>query len=267
MTYRRGIRGRPVDAILDLDLHADPGEVIGVLGPNGSGKTTLLEVLCGALAPSAGSAAILGQPAGCRSLAQRVGYQPEGPLPFPLLSAGEFLEYLGILLELPRARAKARATTLLDRLALAHAGKRPLGTFSAGMARRLAIAGALLSQPRVVLLDEPTAGIDPEGSLTILELIAEAVGDGGTVIMASHRLDEVEQACDRVYLLDRGRCQSEGKLDELLETEDRELIVRGLDADAVEHLEAQVRAAGGEVVRAGHARRNLFALFRSFSRK
>lgn len=257
------MRTPEVRALENLDLEARGGEVIGVLGPNGSGKTTLLEVLGGSLAPTAGTARVLGRAPGERQLVTAVGYQPEGPLPFPGLRAGELLAYLGDLMRLPRADAQRSAETWLERLGLGDANQRPIGTFSTGMAKRLAIAAALLSDPDVLLLDEPTAGIDPDGSLTVLQALEEKARDGATVIMTSHNLQEVEQICDRVYVLDHGRCRAQGSLDELLGTGDRTLVVRGLDDDGLQRVRDLVADAGGELLRVGRERQHLYALFRS----
>ena len=263
VTYRRRLRSPEVHALDSLDLEARRGEVIGVLGPNGSGKTTLLEVLAGSLAPTSGTVRILSRGPTDRALVPLVGYQPEGPLPFPTLSAPEFLAYLGALMRLPRDRARRSAEEWLRRLDLVRTGRRPIGTFSTGMGRRLALAAALLADPEVLLLDEPTSGIDPSGSLAVLEVLEEKARRGGTVIMTSHHLQEIEQICDRVYLLESGRCRAHGSLDELLGTGDRNLVVRGLDDEGVESVRRAVAAAGGELLRTESARRHLFALFRS----
>lgn len=263
VTYRRRLRSPAVCALDHLDLEAGRGEIVGVLGPNGSGKTSLLQVLSGSLAPTAGSARILGLGPADRQLVPRVGYQPEGPLPFPMLSAWELLGYLGDMMRLPTAETRQRTETWLERFGLQSAAHRPIGTYSTGMARRLAVAAALLSDPEVLLLDEPTSGIDPDGSLTVLEVLQERARSGGTVVMTSHHLQEVERTCRRVYLLEAGRCRAHGDLDELLGTGDRTLVLRGLDDEGLEAVRRSVAEHGGEVVEAGKQRQHLFALFRS----
>src|SRR6185369_1339138 len=142
----------------------------------------LLEVLSGSLAPSAGTVRVLGRFPGDRALVTAVGYQPAGPLPFPMLSATAFLEYFGALLELPRPVMRERVARWLERLDLQNTGKRPIKTFSSGMTRRLAVAAALLAEPRVLLLDEPTAGLDPRGTQAVLEIVRERQSRGDTVI-------------------------------------------------------------------------------------
>ena len=164
---------RPVHALHPLDLAVDRGRIVGVLGPNGSGKTTLLRALAGLQPISGGTARILDLPPGHPELRRRFAFQPEGALPFGVLSAPEFLAWVGARLGLPNADADERAARWLARLDLEHAGRRWLRTFSTGMQKRLALAAALLGDPEVLLLDEPTAGLDPAGSATVIEILRE----------------------------------------------------------------------------------------------
>ncbi len=262
MTYRSRLRSPAVHAVRDLSLAARPGEIVGILGPNGSGKTTLLDVIAGSLAPTAGRVRVLGLPPSDRGLVRRVGYQPEGPLPFPALSGTEFLRYLGALMGLDNATTRARTGELLERFDLLGAQRRGIGTYSTGMSRRLALAAALLAEPEVLLLDEPTSGIDPTGSLRVLDVVREVAARGGTVVMASHHLQEVEQVCDSVFVLEGGTCRAHGSLDELLGTSHRTLVVRGLDDASVGKVRPSIEGAGGELVSVGRDRQHLFALFR-----
>ncbi len=266
VTFRQFLRRSRVEALRDLELEVRPGEVVGVLGPNGSGKSSLLRVLAGTLRPTSGRVEVLGRAPTDRALVQRVGYQPEGPLPFPGLSAPELLALCSSLMELEPGAARARAAALLDRLDLRRAGRRPLGKFSTGMARRLALATALLAEPEVLLLDEPTAGLDPEGSLVVREIVQQATARGAAVLMASHDLQEVEQLCTRVCVLSDGRRCADGRLDDLLGTGARTFVVRGLDDDGVDRARAAIERVGGEVVRVGADREHVYALFRRLHR-
>lgn len=263
-----GGRGRrnAVHALQPLDLDLPAGRIVGVLGPNGSGKTTLLRVLAGVQPPTAGSATVLGERAHAPGLRCRVAFQPEGPLPLGTLSAGDFLAWVGAELGLANAESDARAHALLRRLDLAHTGRRWLRTFSTGMQKRLALAAALLADPEVLLLDEPTAGLDPFGSALVMQILRERAAAGALVLMASHQLLEVEEICDEVIVLQDGVLRARGTLGELLATDAHALVVRGLDQQALAGLAEAARARGGEVLRIERPRDHLFALFRRFAR-
>lgn len=255
-----------VDALLPLDLEVEPGRIVGVLGPNGSGKTTLLRVLAGLQKPSKGQALVLGEAPDAKSLSQRVAFQSEGGLPLTMLSAPEYLAFLGAELGLNNAESDRRAALLLERLELKHAARRHIRTFSAGMCKRLALAGALLAEPELLLLDEPTAGLDPFGTATVMEILRERAASGTAILMASHHLLEVEEICDEVLLLHNGRVHARGTLQDLLATDEQALVVRGLDTDAIQQLAAEVPKKGGELVRIERPRDHLFALFRRLGR-
>ncbi|MHC5064138.1 MAG: ABC transporter ATP-binding protein [Planctomycetota bacterium] len=262
LRYRGGWRRPPVDALAGVDLQLRKGEILGILGPNGSGKTTLLEILSGGLRKTSGRARVLDREAGDRALISRLGYQPEGPLPFPQLKPGEFLAYLGSLMGLSRPACKSRGEELLDRLGMASFVKRQQGKFSTGMQRRLALAAALLPEPELLLLDEPTSGLDPEASLLVMELLEEFRSSGGSILMASHHLQEVERVCDRVCVLVEGRKRAEGSLDALLGTDELLLAVTGLDAAGQDSVVKEVARAGGESQGWRRGRRHLFAFLR-----
>lgn len=257
-------RGRKpeVEALQSMDFSIEAGRIVGVLGPNGSGKTTLLRVLAGLQRPSAGSVAVLGAPPTDASLRTRVAFQPEGPLPIGVLSAPEFLAWTGAQLGLPNGESDARARRWLEQLDLLHAQRRWIRTFSTGMQRRLGLAAALLGAPEVLLLDEPTAGLDPFGSEKVMTILREHAAAGGTVVMASHHLQEVEEICDEVFVLQRGALRARGALAELLGTGADALVVRGLDGTRLQGLADHARGLGGEVVGVERPRRHLFELYR-----
>jgi ABC-2 type transport system ATP-binding protein len=255
-----------VAALQPLDLELLPGHVLGVLGPNGSGKTTLLRVLAGLQEPTSGEVRVLGRAPTHRELVRRVAYQSEGPLPLAALSAPEYMAFVGAELGLPDAASDERAAALLERLDLTHARRRRIQTFSTGMCKRLALAAALLADPDVLLLDEPTAGLDPFGTATVMDILRERADAGAAVLMASHHLLEVEESCDEVLVLHNGAVHARGPLADLLATDEQALVVRGLDDAAMRALQEQARARGGEVVRVEPTRDHLFALFRRLGR-
>jgi ABC-type multidrug transport system ATPase subunit len=258
---RRGF-SPAVTALDGVDLTLDRGRILGLLGPNGSGKSTLLAVLAGVGRQTNGSVTVLGATPG-PGQARRIGHQPEGPLPFPHLSAAEFLDLYGHLVGMPRRERRVSAERWLHRLGLADAADRACRTFSTGMSKRLALCAALLPDPELLLLDEPTSGIDPEGSLLLLDLLRELREAGRSILLASHHLDEVEQVCDAVVLLDRGRIVAHGTIDELLAGDGYALTVRGVDADGAERIRARIAADGTEVDAPRRVRRHLHEWFRA----
>ena len=262
VTFPGRFRRPPVHALHELSLEIESGSILGILGPNGSGKTTLLRVLAGLQRPTSGVANLLGEPAQAPALRTRVSYQPEGGLPLGVLSGREFLQWHGARLDLPAQEADRRADQLLERFELRHAQDRRLRTYSTGMQKRLALAAALLSEPEILLLDEPTSGLDPLGSALVVEILRERVAAGGTVVLASHHLQEVEQICSQVLVLHDGHCRARGTLDELLGTELRSLVVRGLDEAELAQLAEAIGRQGGEVLRSEPMREHLFALYR-----
>jgi ABC-type multidrug transport system ATPase subunit len=260
--FRGWFRRPDVEALVALDLAVETGSILGVLGPNGSGKTTLLRVLAGLQRPTAGAANVLGLPPTDPALRQRLAFQPEGPLPLGVLTAREFLQWYGCQLSLPDAVADRRAADWLARFDLQAAAGRPVRTFSTGMQKRLALAAALLGEPEVLLLDEPTAGLDPLGSAVVIEVLREQAGRGTAVVMASHHLQEVEQICGAVMVLQDGRCRARGTLDEVLGTGEIALVLRGVGTAQLPAIVDAVRGVGGELVRCERAREHLNVLFR-----
>jgi len=261
-------RGRrpALQALQPLDLDVKRGQVLGVLGPNGSGKTTLLRVLAGLQPPTSGEVHVLGEAPTARALTSRVAYQSEGPLPLTTLSAPEYLAFMGAEIGLANEVCDQRAAGLLARLELEHARRRRISTFSTGMSKRLALAAALLAEPDVLLLDEPTAGLDPFGSATVMELLRERADAGAAILMASHQLLEVEESCEEVLVLHNGTVHKRGPLQDLLAKDEHALIASGLDDDALAELRDQAEARGASGVRIERPRDHLFALFRKLGR-
>ena len=260
--FRGAFSGTPVAALDRVDLEVHAGEIVALLGRNGSGKSTLLRVLAGVIDPHAGSARVLGLAPTHRELALRAGWQPDDAPPLLHLRARELAVWFGTLRGMTRSAARERAAHWLDRCGLGAVGNRRARTFSAGMQRRLALCLAFMTEPEVLLLDEPTATLDPEGSQLVLETLTEHAARGGAVLLASHHLQEVEQICCRAYVLAHGRVRIHGSLDEVLGTGEVSCVVKGLDARGHAALAAAVTSHGGTVVRTEPAREHLFALFR-----
>ena len=201
-----------VKALDALSLQIPKGGVYGILGPNGAGKSTLFRIVLGLVRPTTGEARLLGAAAGDIKALRRIGAVIETPRFLPWLTARDTLKVLA----LESGEGKPDIDGWLDRVGLTEAADRTVHGFSVGMKQRLALAAALLSRPEVLILDEPTSGMDPAGILEIRALIRElADRDGVTVILASHQLDEVQRVCDRVAFLDRGRLVREGSVSDL----------------------------------------------------
>lgn len=184
--FRRGFLLRPRVVLAGIELTLAPGEALGLVGPNGSGKSTLLSLAAGLIDPSSGRVEVFGHPAGSRAARQQVGYLADGfPFP-PELGPREVLELFGALQGLARRARRARAEAWLARVGLAHEAKTPLGAFSLGMKRRFALAQAAQHAPGLLLLDEPTAGLDAEGHVVLAELLAEARARGAALLLATH---------------------------------------------------------------------------------
>ena len=259
----RSFGARPVPALDSVTFAAEAGQILGILGPNGSGKSTLFAVLAGSLLPTSGQARVLGCDPTHAGLLARVGFQPEGPLPFRDATPRAFLRRFVDLFGLAAKPGRKRADDLLDRLGLGPvAQSRAVRRLSTGMARRLALAAALLPEPEVLLLDEPTAGLDPDGSLLVMDILRAHAKSGGTVLLASHHLLEIEDLCERVLLLDAGKVMASGTLEELLGTGETRLTVAGLPPEGIAHLQRTVVDAGGRVIACEPRREHLFAWFR-----
>ena len=211
--YRRLRHGRTL-AVAGLDLSVPEGGVFGFLGPNGAGKTTTIRCLLGLIRPTAGNARLLGaaNPAELAKVLPRVGSIVEVPAQFPAFSARKNLTLLGKL----NGVGRKSVDQVLERVGLAERAGDPVRTYSLGMKQRLGIAASLLKDPEVLILDEPANGLDPAGIKEVRELLRELAAGGRTVFLSSHLLTEVEQVCDRVAILNRGRTVAVGPVEEVL---------------------------------------------------
>lgn len=203
-------------AVDGLSFAVGLGEVFGFLGRNGAGKTTTLKCALDLVKPTAGEVRIFGLPASDPAARRRVGYLPEFPVRYPYMTPRAFLVFAGRLFGLKREQASQRAAELLARVELTDAADRKMAGFSKGMLQRVGLAQALVNDPDLLLLDEPTAGLDPLGHHLVKDIIREMAAKGKTVVVSSHILAEIEQQCNRVAIIDRGRLVAEGDLQTLL---------------------------------------------------
>src|SRR5213596_3122331 len=199
-------------AVKDLNLRIEPGEVYGLLGPNGSGKSTTLKIILGLVSPTRGRTEIFGHDSRLVESREAVGFLPENPYFYKYLTGEETLRFFGRLCGLSGARLKKRIDELLDLVGLTNARDRRLGTYSKGMLQRIGLAQALIQEPKLIVLDEPTAGVDPTGSRQIRDLILRFKERGITVLLCSHLLSQVQEICDRIGIMHRGELVREGAL-------------------------------------------------------
>ncbi len=191
-------------AVKSLTLQVEQGEVFGFLGPNGAGKTTSIKMLLGLVAPTSGGGSLLGKPLGDRSTLAKVGFLPEHFRFQEWLTANEFLELHGELLDMSRRDLNQRRDELLERVGLTDFRHKQLRTFSKGMLQRIGLAQALMNRPALVFLDEPTSGLDPVGRRLVRDIIHELRADGTSVFLNSHLLSEIEVTCNRVAFIRHG---------------------------------------------------------------
>jgi len=251
-----------VKALDGLSLQAPRGGVFGILGPNGAGKSTLFRIVLGLVRPTAGETRLLGAPAGDIRALRRIGAVIETPRFLPWLTARETLT----MLALASGEKAPETDRWLGRVGLTEAADRKVHGFSVGMKQRLALAAALLTRPELLILDEPTSGMDPAGILEMRALMRElADRDGVTVILASHQLDEVQRVCDRVAILDRGRLVGEGRVDQLTAVHERLRLTVSPPATALEILGDQGEPDGLDAVWATIPRAGAPALIRALA--
>src|SRR5262245_29506267 len=242
-------------ALRALNLQILRGEIFGLLGPNGSGKTTTIKLLLGLLFPTEGQAFVFGQPAAEVRKNERIGYLPEESYLYRFLDAEETLDFYGRLFNLDPAERRKRAARLIDIVGLSKDKKRKLKEYSKGMRQRIGLAQALINDPELVILDEPTSGLDPRGTRWMKDLIVELRDKGKTIIMCSHRLEDVQNVCDRIAILNDGELQELGSVRALLEDVQRlEMRAKGvqLNDDLRRDLEEVLRKHGGDLEFLGH---------------
>jgi ABC-2 type transport system ATP-binding protein len=242
-------------ALRALSIEVFRGEIFGLLGPNGSGKTTTIKLLLGLLFPTDGEATLFGKPAADVAKNERIGYLPEESYLYRFLNAEETLDFYGRLFNLdPRVR-QARAQDLIERVGLKADRKRSLREYSKGMRQRIGLAQALINDPELIILDEPTSGLDPLGTRWMKNLILDLRRQGKTVIMCSHRLEDVQDVCDRIAILSEGELQAYGEVKTLLQDVNRlEVQASGLTlSDELRRdLEEVLRRHGGKLDSIGH---------------
>ena len=262
-TFRDFWRRPRVEAVKSISFAIPSGGVFGLLGPNGSGKSTTIKMILGLLFPTAGTLDVLGASPRSTAVKSRIGYLPEESYLYPHLTPLETLAFYARLFRLPSRQARERIEQLLDMTGLSHARNRPVGEFSKGMARRIGLAQALLNDPDLVILDEPTAGLDPQGTRQVKDLILALARRGKTVLLTSHLLADVEDVCQQVAILFNGQILAHGTLDDLLSQKDKTTLTFPTPSDplALKKILAAARDALGAAPSLDHPRQPLEPYF------
>ncbi|MFN9368129.1 MAG: ABC transporter ATP-binding protein [Planctomycetia bacterium] len=251
-----------VRAVEGVDLEVRRGEVFGLLGPNGSGKSTTIKMLLGLLTPTSGRIAVLGRRPRHVQTKKFIGYLPEESYLYRFLSARETLDFYGRLFRIPAAIRRERVDMLLSMVGLEAVEHRPVGEFSKGMQRRVGLAQSLINDPQLLILDEPTSGMDPIGARQIKDVIASLAARGKTILLCTHLLSDVEDLCSRVAIMYGGKVRAEGTIDQLLQEEHlTSLETDSLPADALAEVRAVLERRGLVIKSVAQPRRRLESLF------
>jgi ABC-2 type transport system ATP-binding protein len=256
------LQRRSIVAVRDLNLEVAAGQIYGLLGPNGSGKSTTLKIILGLVSPTRGQARIFGRASDCVASRESVGFLPESPYFYKFLTGEETLRFYGKLCGLRGADLRNRVDEILALVGLTNARNRRLAGYSKGMLQRIGLAQALIQEPALLVLDEPTAGVDPAGAREIRDLILTLKSRGVTVLLSSHLLGQVQEICDRVGILANGVLVREGPLRELLGVENQtQFVVEGASTDLLVQIESLAARSGVRVIERGAPRNSLEQLF------
>jgi ABC-2 type transport system ATP-binding protein len=256
-----------VTAVDHIDIEVYRGEVFGLLGPNGSGKSTTIKMILGLLNPTSGRIAVFNKPPSDVSIKKRIGYLPEESYLYRFLNARETLDYYGRLFHQDRRQRQKRIDMLLEMVGLDKAQRRPVGDYSKGMQRRIGLAQALINDPELLILDEPTTGLDPIGTRQVKDLILDLARPrkgkpGKTILLCSHLLSDVEDVCGRVAIMFGGKVRKYGTVDELLIEEGRTTLqTPALTPELIQKIEELLARHGQHIEKVEHPRQKLEGLF------
>ena len=256
------LRRQRVQAVKNLSLVVEPGQVYGLLGPNGCGKSTTLKILLGLVTPNSGRALVFGKDSREYRSRRDVGFLPENPYFHKFLTAAELLSFHGKICGLSGKKLTARIDELIDLVGLRDARDRRVGGFSKGMLQRIGLAQALIQDPGLVVLDEPTAGVDPAGSHQIRDLILDLKKRGKTVLLTSHLLEQVQEICDRVGIMARGEMIREGALKDLVRVKNQtEFVIENSTPELAAQIQNLVAASSASLIATRQPERSLETVF------
>lgn len=251
-SFATPMRRERVFAVRDLTLTVETGQVYGLLGPNGSGKSTTMKIVLGVLRPDSGQTHIFGVDSQRVESREQVGFLPENPYFYRYLTGLETLRFFGKLCLLRGPELEERCRELLQLVGLEDAADRRLGGYSKGMLQRIGLAQALVQRPRLLVLDEPTAGVDPAGARQIKDLIVQLKEQGITILFCSHLLAQVQEICDRVGIMHRGVLVREGALRDLISVENQtELLIESAEEPFLAELRNLAKNRGVPILREG----------------
>jgi ABC-2 type transport system ATP-binding protein len=246
--YRDFWGRKKVHALKSLDIEVRRGEIFGLLGPNGSGKSTTIKLILGLLFPTSGRVLVFDQDASETRKNEKIGYLPEESYLYRFLNAEETLDFYGRLFDMSGADRKRRVNELIELVGLKGAKHRQLREYSKGMTRRVGLAQALINDPDLILLDEPTTGLDPIGTREMKDLILALRDQGKTVLLCSHQLADVQDVCDRVAILHQGELKELGRVSDLLKVQDvTEVHAEGLSEAAKAEIVEVIKRHGGHL--------------------
>ncbi len=256
------LRRQRVTAVRNISFEVRPGEVYGLLGPNGSGKSTTLKILLGLVTPNQGRAMIFGQDSRDYHSRRDVGFLPENPYFYKFLTAAETLRFYGKVCGMGGTLLNKRIDELIYLVGLEDARDRRIGGFSKGMLQRIGLAQALIQDPRLVVLDEPTAGVDPAGSHQIRDLILDLKKRGKTVLLTSHLLEQVQEICDRVGIMARGEMIREGALADLVSVKNQtEFVIENATPEIRSQIEILLQNSPAKLLSTRQPQRSLESVF------
>ena len=261
--FKKGFTTNYIVAVDNLSFQVKAGEVYGLIGPNGSGKSTTMKVVLGLMAPSDGSARVFGLDSGDVRARNEIGFLPENPYFYRHLSGQETLKFYGKLCGLKGTALKDRISELLELVDLVDARDRRLAGYSKGMLQRIGLAQAIIQRPRLVILDEPTAGVDPIGSRQIRDLILKLKKEGISVFLCSHLLEQVQEVCDQVGIIFKGQMHKEGTLENLVSIENRySVVLENASPELIKKIEKLVKTEkGATIAEQGNPKTTLERLF------
>lgn len=260
--YRDFWGRQKVRALKGLDIEIRRGEIFGLLGPNGSGKSTTIKLLLGLLFPTSGEALVFNKKASDVNKNERIGYLPEESYLYKFLNAEETLDFYGRLFNMSAKERRNRVQKLIEDVGLGWAKRRQLKEYSKGMTRRIGLAQALINDPELIVLDEPTTGLDPIGTRDMKDLILRLRDEGKTVLLCSHLLADVQDVCDRIAILYQGELKELGRVNDLLAVQDvTQVHAQGLSEEAKNEIRDVIAKHGASLVQMDNPRTTLEELF------